>query len=611
MCGICGYLTTTKPLPPLAQMVDTLRRRGPDGDGSFQTATPEIYLGLGYTRLAIVGLDSGNQPLFSADQQKVMVCNGEIYNYPELRQQMLKKGYTLSTHSDCEIILSLYEMYGVALFEHLNGMFSFALWDASTETLLLARDRFGKKPLYYSYQNQQLLFGSEIKAILAGGAKAVLEESVLDAYLTTGVVPGGYSIFQNIFQIPPGHYALWKQGKWTITPYFSLTEFSPLPPNLTLKKALEEAVALRLQSDVPYGAFLSGGLDSSLVLALIRQHNQEPLPTFSIGFEHPLYDELPFARQVSAHFKTQHHEEILAPESIQILEKLIEVFDEPFGDSSAIACYYLSQLAQKKVKMVLTGDGGDELFWGYPRYQALQLAQIISPFTYVFQPWIERIPVNSEPKSKTYRLKKLCSQGRKSLSERYLLWSSAFSLEQKESLYTPEFARRIKPLEDRRKLLANCHSVQDFVLYDQKTYLPEDILVKVDRTSMANGLECRSPFLDWRVVLLANQLPQTQKLHWLEGKYILKKWFGKLLPPEILKRKKMGFGVPIAAWMKERKNHFCHERLLSTRLQERGWFQPKTVERWWQEHLQGKVNHAERLWLLLNLEIWCEKYLKN
>ncbi|MEK7486764.1 MAG: asparagine synthase (glutamine-hydrolyzing) [Planctomycetota bacterium] len=612
MCGICGYIAQNNPSPPLLEkMVATLRQRGPDGDGYFQSQTQHDQIGLGYTRLAIVGLDSGNQPLYSRDRQKILVCNGEIYNYQELRRRFQKKGYTFASDSDCEVLLALYEEQGLALFEQINGMFSFALWDQSKERLLLARDRLGKKPLYYSLRPDLLLFGSEIKALLAGGVKPQLNATILDAFLTTQVMPSGQSIFQNILQLKPGHYATYEQGKLNVVPYFSLKKSVSISnaPLRTLKETLESAVYLRLQTDVPCGVFLSGGFDSSLVLALMRQTIQEPIPTFSIGFSDSKYDESPFARVVARHFQTQHHEQTLFPNSLEILEKLVEIFDEPFGDSSAVPCYYLSALAKKTVKVVLTGDGGDELFFGYPRYQAVKLARAIHPFLFPFRGLIEHFPVPSDPKSRPFRLKKLLSHSHLSLAERYLLWNTPFSPVDKLALYTNEFRREMIPWKPADFLDPESLQVADFAFYDQQNYLPNDILVKVDRTSMANGIECRSPFLDYRVVLLANQLSESQKLRGLQGKYILKKMFASMLPEIVLRRKKMGFGVPLALWLRKESHEFCRQNLLSQDFLQRNWFRPETLLKWLEEHRLGKANHAERLWLLLNIALWARKYL--
>lgn len=612
MCGICGYIAQDPfitELPPLENMVKTLEKRGPDGNGYYRFQTQHLYVGLGYTRLAIVGLDSGNQPLYSHDRQKVLVCNGEIYNYQALRSRFEKKGYVFTTASDCEVLLALYEEYGLQLFEHINGMFSFALWDATQERLLLARDRLGKKPLYYTLQGETLIFGSEIKAILAAKVTPKLNATMLDAFLTSQVLPSGASIFEDVVQLKPGYYATYARGQFVTSPYFSLKETSPKGSVHTLKEALESAVYLRLQTDVPCGAFLSGGFDSSLVLALMHQYIQEPIPTFSIGFSDAKYDESPFAREVAKYFKTQHHEKILFPESLEIVEKLVEIFDEPFGDSSAIPCYYLSALAKTVVKVVLTGDGGDELFFGYPRYQAIKLARAIHPFLFPFRSLVESFPVPSDPKSRRFRLKKLLSNSHRPLAERYLLWNTPFSPEYKRFLYTSEFSRSLTPWEPTHFLDPESVQVSQFALYDQQNYLPNDILVKVDRTSMANGIECRSPFLDYRVVLLANQLSESEKLRGLKGKYILKQQFGSLLPEVVLRRKKMGFGIPLALWLRKESHAFCREHLLSREFLERGWFRPETLLHWLEEHRLGKANHAERLWLLLNVALWSKKYL--
>jgi asparagine synthase (glutamine-hydrolysing) len=607
LCGICGYITERDSLPPLEKMVQSLKRRGPDGSGVFRSQNARV--GLGSTRLAIVGLDSGAQPLYSRDHHKVLVCNGEIYNASEWRGVLEKEGYFFQTESDCEVILALYEKYGESFISHLNGMFSLALWDDRLQKLILARDRMGQKPLYYYHENGVFLFGSEPKSLLAAGIPVRVDFSALDQFLSYQVLPQGGSVYQGVQQLPPAYSGVYEKGSFRKASYFSL-EAPPLS-SLSLPALLQEALRIRIPLEVSYGVYLSGGLDSSLMLALLAKESTQKQKTFSIGFEQAGYNELPFARIVAQHFQTDHHEKILGAEALESLETLIEMFDEPFGDSSAIACHFLSQMAKASVKVAITGDGGDELFYGYPRYQAVKLVRALYPFTFILEDFIEAMPVSLEPKSRGFRLKKLLSGGRLPLAMRYSRWNCPLTLREKEALYTPVFLECLGRAPQERFFSSECRTVRAFARQEQQHYLPDDILVKVDRTSMYHGVECRSPFMDYRVVLAANGLPDTLKMRGLEGKYILKKYFENELMLGIRKRKKMGFGIPLAAWLRKESRTFCRDYLLSSRLKERQWFRPEIVLRWIEEHEEGKQNHAERLWLLLNIEIWAQKYLEG
>jgi len=543
MCGICGLALAPDERAEeglLRRMAGVLAHRGPDEEG-YYTSPRHQNVGLGHRRLSIIDLATGHQPLTNEDGTLWIVYNGEIYNFPDLRHQLEHAGHRFRTHSDTEVIVHLYEEYGKDCLAHLNGMFAFAIYDETKNELFLARDRLGQKPLVYSAEGGRFIFASEIKAILqVPGVAREVDERALHYYLTYQYVPAPMTMFRSVRKLPPAHWMTYKAdgsietGRYW-TPDFSregTLSFDDYAEQLRV--TLEDATRIRLISDVPLGAFLSGGVDSSIVVGLMSRMSSEPVRTFSIGFDEKRFDETNYARLVAERYKTDHHVFTVKYDSIDVLPKLIWHYDEPFADSSAIPTYYVSKYTSEHVKVALTGDAGDETFAGYPRYHAVALAErwdrlpgflkaLAAPAL------IDKLPSSIEQKTLMRRLKRFASYLRCDPVTRYLRWIGIFDDDRKRALYTDSFARAFDPFEV-TDLLASCYAslpTRDFLTAttyaDILTYLPYDILVKVDIASMANGLETRSPFLDHRVVELAGRIPMRYKMQGQRDKVILKK----------------------------------------------------------------------------------------
>lgn len=635
MCGITGAIWTDPKLAiepdVLSRMTEALRHRGPDGEGAYRAeyrlrppyeALPGVALG--FRRLAIIDVAGGAQPLSNEDGSVWLVCNGEIFNYVALRHRLEGAGHTFKTHSDCETIVHLYEAEGPACFEHLNGMFAVAIWDANLRRLVLGRDRLGKKPLVYRHEAGRLLFASELKSLLTvPGVPREIDASAVDEYLTYQYIPHPNTIFRGIRTLPPGHHAVLQDERLEVRPYWKPDfqrelRISEEGAAEQLSVALDSAVRLRLQSEVPLGAFLSGGVDSSLVVALMQKHLGEPVKTFSIGFAEKEFDETRYARQVAAHLKTEHHDLQVTPNAVEMLPKLIKQFDEPFADSSAVPTWCVSQLAREHVTVALTGDGGDELFAGYPRYNAVALAASLDRF------WPARgfagarlwqsLPGGSGPKSLVRRFQRFSAALGRSPARRYFDWISIFSETQRAELYRDEFVAQLPStdpfafLDSAWKRAVGRDAVTTASLADLITYLPCDLLTKVDMASMAHSLECRQPFLDHRVVELAASLPIGYKYRRGRGKRILRKAFGHLLPREIWNRPKMGFGVPLAHWFRNELKPLTHDLLLADAAKSREFFRGETVARLVSEHESRSRDHSHRLWALLVFELWLKEW---
>jgi asparagine synthase (glutamine-hydrolysing) len=548
-----------------------------------------------------------------------IVLNGEIYNFQTLRADLQRKGHPFRSDSDTEVILHLYEEEGVECLQHLRGMFAFALWDAKRQTLFLARDRLGKKPLFYYHDSKAFLFASEPKAILQDPhVRAEPEAEALHHYLTYGYVPGSYSAFRGIHKLPPAHYLLVYDGQVSIHRYWSVQYLpkrheSEAELGEELLALLEEAVRLRLISDVPLGAFLSGGIDSSVVVALMRRLISGPVKTFSIGFERPEYDELAYARQVAECFETDHHELVVKPDAARMLPHLVWHYNEPFADSSALPSFSLCEMTRESVTVALNGDGGDEAFLGYDRYLGTVLAgwydRIPAPLRRALAQGASFLPQGSS-KSAAYRLRRFVEALTLEPRRRYGQWMLYFANGQKDELYTPEFAAQVGSM-DSLSLLETAYEASDAPSFleatvhtDVQLYLPDDLLVKMDIASMAHSLEVRSPFLDHKVVEFAASLPASLKLRRLTQKYLLKKIMNGVLPDEILRRKKMGFGLPIDHWFRHELREMTYDLLLDGRARQRGYFRPDVVRRYLDEHVEGNAHHHFRLWNLLMLELW-------
>ncbi|MHC4398180.1 MAG: asparagine synthase (glutamine-hydrolyzing) [Planctomycetota bacterium] len=637
MCGITGAVWTAPDKAideaTLRRMVAVLRHRGPDEDGChterFQSRpgygdVPGVALG--HRRLSIIDLQSGRQPMANEDGSVWVVFNGEIYNYRDLRRRLEGTGHRFRTQSDTEVIVHLYEDEGPKLLEHLNGMFALAVWDSRRPQLLLARDRLGQKPLVYRLEPDRLLFASELKSLLqVPGVPRRLDPQALDAYLTYQYVPHPQTIFQGIEKIPPGHYGVYRGGRLEVRPYwrpdFNVEEDRPAEEYAgQLREVMTSAVELRLQSDVPLGAFLSGGIDSTIVVGLMQKLSHEPARTFSIGFPVREYDETSYARQVAERFGTVHEEFRVEPSAVDVLPELVWHYDEPFADSSAIPTWYVSKLTRQHVTVALTGDGGDELFAGYPRYRAVWLASWFDRWPRwlrrtLANPYWQRLPASPRQKSLRRRFKRFVEVLGKPPVRRYLEWIAIFNETRRAELYTDEFLATlpdVDPLEFLKQATARCDRrdpVTSTSLVDLVTYLPCDLMTKVDVASMAHGLECRQPFLDYRVVELAAGMPLGRKFRRGRGKRILLDAFGDLIPKAVRRRSKMGFGVPLDHWFRGPLAGFAREVLLDPRTTRRGLFRPETTTRLLDDHLSGRFDHSYRLWSLLFLELWQRRWI--
>jgi asparagine synthase (glutamine-hydrolysing) len=650
MCGIAGAAWTDAAAPldvaVLGRMTTAIAHRGPDDAGYYHSAVapdraardvhelsgppdlPGPGAAVGHRRLSIIDLAGGHQPLSNEDGSIWITFNGEIYNYRELQAPLERQGHRFRTSSDTETIIHLYEQYGTDCVAHLRGMFAFALWDNNRRQLFLARDRLGKKPLVYRLESDRLLFGSELKALLAvPGLPRELNSVALNDYLTYQYVPHPQSILKGFNKLPPAHWGLYRNGEWQVQRYWA-PAFTPLPAPVlsesaareTLRKTLTEAVRLRMRSDVPLGAFLSGGVDSTIIAGLMQQLSDRPVKTFSIGFPVKAFDERSFARLAAEKLKTEHHEQVVEPSALAILPKLITQYDEPFADSSAIPTMYLSEMTRRHVTVALSGDGGDELFAGYERYRAVNLAQRFDSLPRLLQkvissPIWQNIPASTRQKSRRRRLKRLLSALSYPPERRYLKWISIFDDARLPGLWSDEFRQQLGSADAADFLLAaygECPT-RDFTTRttcaDVLTYLPCDILTKVDIASMTYGLEVRCPLLDHEVADLAAAMPISWKMRHGKGKQILIETFADLLPPAIQERKKMGFGVPLDHWFRGELAPLLKEVLLDPKSLNRGLFRPQAVEQLVTEHISSRWDHSYRLWALLVFELWQQRYL--
>lgn len=623
MCGIVGIYNFGNNRPvereKLTQMCNIIRHRGPDSDGFFLNNN----IGLGIRRLAIIDLQTGNQPIHNEDNKIWTVLNGEIYNFLELRHQLEKK-HKFYTKTDTEVIVHLYEDYGEKCVQYLRGMFAFAIWDEKNKKLFIAKDRVGKKPLYYTSHNGSFVFASEIKSILEYLQKTPeIDFEAIDLFLTYQYIPSPKTIFKNIKSLLPAHILTCdKNGDIETKEYWNLdftkkTNLSFDNACTETKNLLMEATKLRMISDVPLGAFLSGGVDSSIVVGLMSQLSSQPVKTFSIGFEEADFSELTYAKIVANHFKTDHHEFIVKPNFIEILPKLVWHYGQPFADSSALPSYFVANETKKHVTVALNGDGGDETFGGYLRYKAMKGSLYFAfPFQILGKKITEKLSSLVPFKDKKYfrYLRRLVSALSEPPELRNIQWHRFFSNEAKEKLYTDNMKKILynNAYDYLTALFENApaNNIMDRVFYtDLKAYLPECLLVKMDIASMANSLEARSPFLDHKVLEFSASLPSAWKLHGLTTKYILKKSFNDFLPKEILHRGKMGFGIPVGKWFRNNWKNYYREIVLSQKSINRGYFERETIEQMFYEHISGKRDHGYRLWALLMLELWHNVYI--
>ncbi|MGI9166337.1 MAG: asparagine synthase (glutamine-hydrolyzing) [Pyrinomonadaceae bacterium] len=625
MCGIVGLvrndgLDVDQAL--LGRMCAAIRHRGPDDDGFYVNGP----VGLGMRRLSIIDLKSGQQPIHNRDRTAWIVFNGEIYNYRELRAKLEKLGYTFYTNSDTEAIVHAYDRYGADCPKHLRGMFAFAIWDERTQELFLARDRVGKKPLLYAQVNGQFVFGSEFSALLLHpDIGRDIDFQALDHYLSFMCVPAPLTAYRAVRKLEPGHTLRWRKGDLRIERYWQ-PDFSKkidIGEEEAGERAIEilrDAVRVRLMSEVPLGAFLSGGIDSSAVVALMSEESSDPVKTFSIGFEEQDFSELHHARRVAEHIGADHHEFIVRPDALEVVPLLVEHYGEPFADSSAIPTYYVARETRKHVTVALNGDGGDESFAGYERYAAMRLAEVYYRLPGILrgslvEPAVGLIPTSEGRRSRVRDAKRFLRAASLPKADRYLRWVSVFDREAKVDLYSESFRNETAnahaaALLDPWFAKANGAGIVDAALLaDIMTYLPNDLLVKVDIATMAVSLEARSPFLDHHVIEFAASLPERLKLRGPTTKYLLKRVLKKLLPAENLSRRKMGFGVPIGLWFRGKLQPFLRETVLSEKALNRGLFKTSTVERLVEQHTSGERDYAHQLWTLLMLELWFRRFI--
>ena len=624
MCGIAGFVESSEIRAPLReddayglihQMCRAIRHRGPDDEGVLV----EPGLAIGMRRLSIIDISSGHQPIHNEDRSISIVFNGEIYNFRELREELDRAGHRFSTNTDTEVIVHAYEQWGRAAIGRLRGMFGLAIWDRRTRSLVIARDRTGIKPLHYAIAVGRLYFGSEIKSILcARDVPRDLNADALDHYLSFLYAPRDASFFAHIRKLPPGHTLTWHEGQLTIEPYwkpgteetFRGTEDDAVEE---LERVLTDAVRAHLVSDVPLGAFLSGGIDSSLVVALMSEVSGSRVKTFSIGFDEPQYDELVYARQVAERYDTEHYEDVVTPDGIAILDTLVSHFDEPFGDASAIPTWYVSRLAARHVTVALSGDGGDELFGGYDRYlQNPRVAAIdrYAPPAVRHMAGLVAATLPQGAKGKRF-LRHVASTER----GRYVDAVGFFNADDKRALYSGALREQLAPVTPERRALgifdryAHLPWASQMMRFDIETYLPEDILTKVDRTSMAHSIESRVPLLDNDVIDFALTLPAAMKIRDGRRKHVLKRVAARLLPASLIDRRKQGFAVPLDVWFRGRLRELFADTLLSPQALSRGYFQPAYVHQIVREHLSGRRDHTLRLWQLVVLERWHRQYV--
>jgi asparagine synthase (glutamine-hydrolysing) len=624
MCGIAGFISKTNErsderVSRLDAMCRIITHRGPDEQGTAVAGRAAF----GMRRLSIIDLATGQQPIYNSDKTKLIVFNGEIYNYRELKKDLESRGCKFRTNSDTETIIHAYDEYGVDCLRLLRGMFAFAIWDMREQSLFIARDRVGKKPLFYTVTAEgEFVFGSELKVLLEhGGIPREVDHGAVDAYLTFGYVPEELCIFKGIKKLEPGHFLIFKNGEVCTERYWNfdysgetLTESEEEIADDLLDK-LRDAVAVRLISEVPLGAFLSGGVDSSAVVGLMSQIMDQPVKTFSIGFNEDSFDELKYARLAAESFKTDHREFILTPDFVDVVDDLVWHFDEPFADSSALPTYMVSKLAREHVTVVLTGDGGDELFAGYTRYVTHRnrsgLERLPKSIRQnVIRPLSDALPHGARGKNYLFNIS-LDAAGR------YIDSISHFNGPRKRKLYSNEIKTRMNGSFERGENLyrqiassmATDDAVENLLYLDSKTYLPSDILTKVDRMSMASSLEARSPLLDHKLIEYVTRIPSRMKLKGSETKYIFKKAIEEFVPMQILHREKQGFGVPINEWINSQLKDRITSDLSDRRARERGYFDAKYVGVLLDEHNRGRRDHSHALWTLWMLELWHRRYI--
>ena len=626
MCGIAGLIGANDTRRErLLRMTDALQHRGPDEAGYYH----DDIVSLGQRRLSIIDLETGQQPIANETGDLILICNGEIYNSPELRQQLLAKGHRFTTKTDVEVILHLYEEHGTECVKLLRGMFAFVIWNMNTRQLYLARDHMGQKPLYFFSTMDSFAFASEVKGVLASGiVEPKIDVEGIWHYVSMRFMPDQFSFFKNIHKLQAGTSLIWEDGRVTTQRYWDI-DFTA-KQSLTLEQAeqglhdvLYDAVQSHLLSDVRVGAFLSGGIDSSTVAAMMAKASADPVPVFSIGVEEQAYNELPYARTVAKRYGMEAHEQIVKSDMIHLIPTMIQSLDEP-SDPFGVGVYLVSELARKTVKVVLSGDGGDENFAGYDRYAGQRLAEYYSflPQWFresVMRKLIAKIPESFQYKTIAQKAKWLNEMSMFDSGERYSHSMSflRFTQASKQMLFAPDICQQLKDHDSTELILRyfqadNANDLVDKMLYtDLMTRMPDHLLVIADRMTMAHSLEGRAPLVDHKLVEYAATLPAEFKLKGTKLKYVLKQVAGRYLPDSLIHRPKQGFGFPIAMWMRTELAPLLKNLLLQSRFVELGIFERRYLSQLVDEHLSGKADHNFRLWIWLNLELWYRLYFEG
>jgi len=620
MCGIAGIASRDRPDARLVRsMCDQLVHRGPDGSGFHA----DDRAALGMRRLAIIDVAGGQQPVYNEDRTVAAVFNGELYNFAELRSELRGRGHTLTTNGDSECLVHLYEDYGDELVQRLRGMFAFAIWDAASRRLLLGRDRVGKKPLYWRDDGSSLSFGSELKSLIVDPAvPRTVDPVALDHYLTYQYVPAPWSIYEGIQKLPPGHLLAWQDGVAKVSRYWRIDCTERDVGSLDeaaeqLRELLLDATKVRMVSERPLGAFLSGGIDSSAVVAAMARQASAPINTFSIGFEEGRFDERAHARTLARHYGTNHHEFVVTSSALDILPTLAYHFDEPFADSSAIPSFYVAKMSSGHVTVVLTGDGGDESFGGYERYALLDRAARIPvpPFARRGLSGLGRLIIgHSLPRTRLRSAGRAAEILAEPLPRRYARMMSYFTPDQKAAVYSSALAERLAGVDSYELLyeaFAASRAQSDvgrLMDVDVQTYLPGDLLAKVDITTMACSLEARSPFLDHHVMEWAAGVPGRLKVRSRDTKVLLKHAMAPWLPGELIDRRKQGFGIPMAVWLRSDLRGVCRDVLTDATARSRGLFKPEAVSRLLADHDHG-IDRSRQIWALLQFELWHRTFI--
>ncbi|HBC72892.1 MAG: Asparagine synthetase [Candidatus Amesbacteria bacterium GW2011_GWB1_47_19] len=626
MCGIAGKVSFTGKsvsAREIAQMTKAIKHRGPDDEGAFISNDRKV--GLGHRRLSIIDLSAlGHQPMSYINRYQI-VFNGEIYNFLEKRREMIREGYRFKSHTDTEVIMALYDKYGIECLSHLRGMFAFVIYDQKNDTLFCTRDRVGKKPFKYYIDGKVFIFASELKAILTQPEYIREPDYIaIHHYLTYQYCPSPLTGFKGISKLESGHYLLLdiKTGKLVNKRYWKLDyskkmNFTENEWKKIILSKLEESTKLRMISDVPLGAFLSGGIDSSAVVAMMAKYSNRPVKTFSIGFNEKKFDELPYAKIIAQLFKTDHTEYIVKPDTIEILPYLVKQYEEPFADSSALPTYFVSKLTREHVTVALNGDGGDENFAGYPgyHYQTLGLwyehfsllNKVLSPMSRSLSSFIKTAYLD--------RVRRFTSAMDEDYRKRVLLFMCYFDNESKDKLYLSKFKSLTKNhdsfdlIESKFDEVKNISKLDQTLYADINTYLPDDLMVKVDIAGMSVALEGRSPFLDHEMLELTAKMPFNLKLRfWNNKKYILKEALRGIIPDKVMFRPKMGFGVPVNRWFKSDLYDYTNDVLLSKKTTNRGLFNRDYIKQLLVQHKHTQLNFSYRIWALLTLELWFRSF---